>query len=215
MGMVKKGYFITLEGIEGAGKSTHIGIFAEQLRGAGHDVVLTREPGGTALGERIRALLLDKKEMAMSADAELLLLCAARAQHAQQVLMPQLAAGRTVVCDRFTDSSIAYQGGGRGIEMHRIKILETWVFSGVLADLKPDLTLLFDVPVEVGLARAGQTGDGDRFETETVKFFQHIRDTFLEIAAREPDRVCIIDAERDKKMVRSSIMQILKARHLL
>ena len=218
----QKNYFITLEGIEGAGKSTQAKFIAERLQSKDHDVVLTREPGGTVVGENIRNILLDKKRMAMSADTELLLFYAARAQHAKEVLMPSLMAGKTVICDRFNDSSLAYQGGGRGIEHHKIKALEALLFSGAMADIKPDLTLLFDVPAAAGLSRSGtmitqdmfSPNEDDRFEVETIEFFQRVRNAFLQIAAGEPDRVCVIDATRNQRTVQSSILKILKARNI-
>ncbi|MFB3090951.1 MAG: dTMP kinase, partial [Gammaproteobacteria bacterium] len=134
-----KGLLITLEGIEGAGKSSHIQFIAEQLLQAGRDVLLTREPGGTNLGERIRELLLKKNEESMFEETELLLMFAARAQHVQQVILPAINAGKIVICDRFTDSSYAYQGGGRGISLEKIQQLEAWLFSGDLSGFKPEL----------------------------------------------------------------------------
>ena len=201
--------FITLEGIEGAGKSSHMQFIAEKLQQAGKEVLLTREPGGTDLGEGIRALLLTKNEEAMFEETELLLMFAARAQHVQQVILPAMAEGKTVICDRFTDSSYAYQGGGRGISIEKIRQLETWLFSGGLSRFKPDLTLLLDLSVETGLSRARARGEADRFEIETVKFFQNARDTFLQIAQEEPDRVKIIDAEQQLEAVQSSILEVL------
>ena len=201
--------FITLEGIEGAGKSSHMQFIAGKLQQAGKEVLLTREPGGTDLGECIRALLLKKNEEAVFEETELLLMFAARAQHVQQVILPAMAEGKTVICDRFTDSSYAYQGGGRGISIEKIRQLETWLFSGGLSRFKPDLTLLLDLSVETGLSRARARGEADRFEIETVKFFQNARDTFLQIAQEEPDRVKIIDAEQQLEAVQSSILEVL------
>ncbi|MCH8847177.1 MAG: dTMP kinase, partial [Proteobacteria bacterium] len=149
-----KGLLITLEGIEGAGKSSHIQFIAEQIQQAGRDVLLTREPGGTNLGEGIRDLLLIKNEESMFEETELLLMFAARAQHVQQIILPAISAGKIVICDRFTDSSYAYQGGGRGISLEKIQQLEKWVFSGDLSGFKPELTLLLDLSVETGLSRA-------------------------------------------------------------
>ena len=205
MNAIAKGRLITLEGIEGAGKSSHMQFIAEKLQQAGKDVLLTREPGGTHLGEGIRELLLKKNEETMFAETELLLMFAARAQHVQQVILPAMTEGKMVICDRFTDSSYAYQGGGRGISIEKIRQLESWVLSG----FKPDLTLLLDLSVQTGLSRARARGEADRFEIETVKFFQNARDTFLNIAEDEPDRVKIIDAEQKLEIVQSSILEVL------
>lgn len=205
-----KGLLITLEGIEGAGKSSHIQFIAEQIQQAGRDVLLTREPGGTNLGEGIRDLLLTKNEESMFEETELLLMFAARAQHVQQIILPAISADKIVICDRFTDSSYAYQGGGRGISLEKIQQLETWVLSG----FKPELTLLLDLSVETGLSRARDRSKADRFETETVNFFQDVRDAFLKIAQDNPDRVSVIDAEQNLKTVQSSILEVLIKRGL-
>lgn len=209
-----KGLLITLEGIEGAGKSSHIQFIAEQLLQAGRDVLLTREPGGTNLGERIRELLLKKNEESMFEETELLLMFAARAQHVQQVILPAINAGKIVICDRFTDSSYAYQGGGRGISLEKIQQLEAWLFSGDLSGFKPELTLLLDLSVETGLSRAQDRSAADRFETETVNFFQDVRDAFLKIAQDNPGRVSVIDAEQNLKTVQSSILEVLTKKGL-
>ena len=209
MNAITKGRLITLEGIEGAGKSSHMQFIAEKLQQTGKEVLLTREPGGTHLGEGIRELLLKKNEEAMFEETELLLMFAARAQHVQQVILPAINEGNVVICDRFTDSSYAYQGGGRGISTEKIRQLETWLFSGGLSGFKPDLTLLLDLSVETGLSRARARGEADRFEIETVNFFQNARDTFLNIAKEEPDRVKIIDAEQQLEAVQASILQVL------
>jgi len=184
------GRFITLEGGEGAGKSTNAGYLAQRLEAAGIRVRLTREPGGTALGERIRELLLDTSSNGMHGDTELLLMFAARAQHLNEVILPALQAGEWVLCDRFTDATYAYQGGGRGIDMQRIAELEAWVQQG----FQPDMTILFDLPVDVGLARAGQRGELDRFEQEQRAFFEAVRQTYLQRAAQHPSRFRIVDA---------------------
>jgi len=205
MNAIAKGRLITLEGIEGAGKSSHMQFIAEKLQKAGKDILLTREPGGTELGEGIREFLLKKNEQAMFGETELLLMFAARAQHVQQIILPAMTKGKVVVCDRFTDSSYAYQGGGRGISIEKIHQLESWVLSG----FKPDLTLLLDLSVETGLSRAKARGKADRFEIETVNFFQNARDTFLKIAQDEPDRVKIINAEQNLETVQSSILKVL------
>lgn len=209
-----KGLLITLEGIEGAGKSSHIQFIAEQIQQAGRDVLLTREPGGTNLGEGIRDLLLKKDEESMFEETELLLMFAARAQHVQQIILPAISTGKIVICDRFTDSSYAYQGGGRGISIEKIQQLEKWVFSGDLSGFKPELTLLLDLSVETGLSRARDRSEADRFETETVNFFQDVRDAFLKIAQDDPDRVSVIDAAQNLKTVQSSILEVLIKRGL-
>jgi len=214
MNALAKGRLITLEGIEGAGKSSHMQFIAEKLQQAGKDVLLTREPGGTTLGEGIRELLLKKDAEAMFEETELLLMFAARAQHVQQVILPGINAGKTVICDRFTDSSYAYQGGGRGISIEKIHQLEAWLFSEGLSGFKPDLTLLLDLSVDIGLSRAKARGEADRFEIETVNFFQNARDTFLKIAQDEPDRVKIINAEQNLEAVQSSILEVLVAQGL-
>ena len=210
MNALDKGLLITLEGIEGAGKSSHTQFIAEQLQQTGKDVLITREPGGTKLGEGIRDLLLKKNEESMFEETELLLMFAARAQHIHQVILPAITAGKVVICDRFTDSSYAYQGGGRGISLEKIQQLEKWIFSGVLSEFRPDLTLLLDLPVETGLSRAGDRSEADRFETETVNFFQDVRDAFLKIAQDNPDRVSVVNAEQNIEAVQSSILKVLK-----
>ncbi|GAA6130410.1 dTMP kinase [Halopseudomonas sabulinigri] len=183
------GLFVTFEGPEGAGKSTNLQYLAEALRAAGADPLLTREPGGTPIAEQIRGLLLANHDEQMDDDAELLLMFAARAQHLNQVIRPALAAGRIVISDRFTDATYAYQGGGRGIDPERIAVLESWVQG----KLRPDLTLLFDVPVDVGLARAKARSALDRFEQEERAFFDAVRNTYLSRAAQAPERYRVID----------------------
>jgi dTMP kinase len=186
------GLFITLEGPEGAGKSTNREYLALQLRAAGLDVVLTREPGGTPLAERIREVLLAPSDEPMNADAELLLMFAARAQHIAQVIRPALQRGAMVLCDRFTDATYAYQGGGRGLPVERIATLERFVQG----DLQPDLTLIFDLPIEVGLARASARGRLDRFEQEGRAFFDAVRSAYLARAATDGRRYRIVDASQ-------------------
>ncbi|MBE7374870.1 dTMP kinase [Pseudomonas lopnurensis] len=195
------GLFITLEGPEGAGKSTNREYLAERLRACGLDVVLTREPGGTPLAERIRELLLTPADEPMAADTELLLVFAARAQHLAQVIRPALARGAVVLCDRFTDATYAYQGGGRGLSPERIAQLETFVQG----DLRPDLTLIFDLPVEVGLARAAARGRLDRFEQEGMRFFESVRRAYLERARLAPSRYRILDAGQPLKAVQRDV----------
>lgn len=200
---MKRGKFITLEGGEGVGKTTNIDYIKNYLREAGIDVVVTREPGGTALGEKIRALLLGHE--IISIEAELLLIFAARAQHLQEVIVPALEAGRWVVCDRFTEASYAYQGGGRGIEEARIRYLEQWLQGS----LRPDLTLLLDVPVEVGLERLVSRSDHDRFEKERIEFFQRVRSAYLDLSRRFAQRIKVIDAGLPLPEVQQQITQYL------
>ena len=201
--------FITLEGIEGAGKSSAVECVVGTMRSLGRTVVATREPGGTELGERIRALVLDKQLVSMGAATELLLMFAARAQHLEDVIRPALARGECVVCDRFTDASYAYQGGGRGLPVAAINQAEAIVHP----DLKPHTTLLLDAPPEVGLGRARGRGDADRFETESVSFFERVRNVYLMRAAAEPDRIITIDANRDLDRVHAQIGAVLKERY--
>ncbi|MBD1550372.1 dTMP kinase [Pseudomonas typographi] len=199
------GLFITLEGPEGAGKTTNREYLAARLREAGLAVVLTREPGGTALAERIRELLLATASEPMSIDTELLLMFAARAQHLQQVIRPALSRGDVVLCDRFTDATYAYQGGGRGIAPARIATLEQFVQG----ELRPDLTLLFDLPVETGLARAAARGQLDRFEREGRAFFEAVRQAYLDRAAASPVRYRIIDAGRPLPQVQADLDKLM------
>lgn len=199
------GLFITLEGPEGAGKSTNREYLAERLRAAGCEVLLTREPGGTPLAERIRELLLAPSDEPMAADTELLLVFAARAQHLAQVIRPALAAGRIVLCDRFTDATYAYQGGGRGLPLERIALLEEFVQGS----LRPDLTLVFDLPVEVGLARAAARGRLDRFEQEAQAFFEAVRQTYLARARLAPQRYRLLDAAQPLDAVQAQLERLL------
>ena len=199
------GLFITLEGPEGAGKSTNREYLAERLRERGIDVLLTREPGGTPLAERIRELLLDPSDEPMAVDTELLLVFAARAQHLQQVIRPALTKGSVVLCDRFTDATYAYQGGGRGLSIERIAQLEQFVQG----ELRPDLTLIFDLPVEVGLARAAARGRLDRFEQEGRGFFEAVRQAYLQRAAQSPQRYRVLDAGQTLVQVQADIDALL------
>ncbi len=198
--------FITLEGGEGAGKSTNLEFVRQWLQRAGRDVVVTREPGGTELGERVRDILLHRRELQISAESEMLLMFAARAEHIARVIRPALAAGKIVLCDRFTDATYAYQGGGRWIPAERIAEIETWVQG----DLRPDLTLLFDLPVEAGRQRAGQRSEPDRFEQENDDFFTRVRATYLARAKREPGRVRVIDAGQSREDVGRQIAAVLQ-----
>lgn len=187
-----RGRFITVEGGEGVGKTTNLAYIRSALERAGKTVRITREPGGTPLGEHIRSLLLDPAQQGIAPECELLLVFAARAQHLAQVIRPALMAGEWVLCDRFTDATYAYQGGGRGLPKHQIEALERLVQG----DLRPDLTLLLDVPVGVGLARAGARSALDRFEQEETAFFERVRAAYLERAAAAPNRYAVIDAGR-------------------
>ncbi len=201
------GKFITIEGSEGVGKSSNIAFIENYLLDVGKDVLLTREPGGTELGEAIRGLLLDAKNTAMCSDTELLLMFAARAQHLDEVIRPALAAGKWVICDRFTDATYAYQGGGRGIPESRIAILEQWVQDG----LQPDLTLLLDMPVAAGLERAGRRSAPDRFEQEKLAFFERVREAYLARAKKYDTRFRVVDAEPALATVEAQIRDILDA----
>lgn len=205
--MADRGRFITVEGIEGAGKSTQMDVIREFLAERGIRVVTTREPGGTPLGEDVRALLLDPDNRAMSSDAELLLVFAARAEHIHAVIEPALTRGEWVLSDRFTDATFAYQGGGRGIEAARITVLESWVQGS----LRPDLTLLLDVPVDVGMARMAARGRPDRFEREKHAFFERVRDNYLQRAAAEPGRLRRIDAAAPLTQVSREVCHALEA----
>jgi dTMP kinase len=200
------GRFVTFEGIEGVGKSTQLVAARDHLTRLGVEVCVTREPGGTPLAEKIRELLLDAKHTTMAPDAELLLMFAARAQHLAEKILPALAAGCWVLCDRFTDATYAYQGGGRGIGTQRVATIEQWVQG----TLQPHATILLDAAPEVGLARARSRGDGsDRFEREHVLFFQRVRDAYLQRAAAHPDRFAVLDATGEVSRVTAEVAQIL------
>jgi len=203
---ITTGKFITVEGTEGVGKSTNMAFIEAWLKKAGKELIVTREPGGTELGEKLRAVLLDAKEQSMCDDTELLLMFAARAQHLQEVIQPALAAGKWVLCDRFTDATYAYQGGGRGIKMSRIAQLEQWVQG----NLRPDMTLILDLPVAAGLERAGKRSAPDRFELEKHDFFNKVRDTYLARAAALPERYQVIDAAPSITEVQQSIQRVLE-----
>ena len=201
-----QGKFITVEGSEGVGKSSNLAFIETYLTNAGINVLRTREPGGTPLGEAVRELLLDARQSAMCDDTELLLMFAARAQHLAEVIRPAMAAGQWVLCDRFTDATYAYQGGGRGVSMERIGILEDWVQG----ELRPDHTLLLDMPVAAGLERAGARSEPDRFEQEQQAFFERVRETYLARAKAEPNRFHIIDASPSLDKVQAQITSILQ-----
>ncbi len=199
------GKFITLEGIDGAGKSTQLAWIVELLEQAGHAVVVTREPGGTTLGEQLRALLLDKS-MTMHAETEALLMFAARREHLDKVILPSLQQGRWVVSDRFTDASFAYQSGGRGLDEHKLAALERWT----LGNLQPDLTLYFDVPVEVGQLRVDQNRPKDRFENEQAEFFRRVRTAYLNRARQFPERIKIIDSSLALADVKAAVERTMQ-----
>ncbi len=205
---MNRGYFISLEGSEGAGKSTQNKRILSWLAARGNVVVETREPGGTVISEQIRRLLLDTRSAGLDALCELLLLFAARSQLVQEVIRPALAEGKVVVCDRFTDASYAYQGGGRQLGAATVASVEKLV----LGNLRPDLTLLFDVAVEVGMKRVAGRGEADRFETESVRFFERVRNAYLERAAAEPQRFAVIDASRDEEQVWEQVQYVLATR---
>lgn len=202
---MKQGKFITLEGIDGAGKSTQLAWIVELLQRAGLSAVVTREPGGTPLGEQLRALLLDKS-ISMHPETEALLMFAARREHLDKVILPALTQGQWVISDRFTDASFAYQGGGRGLDSGKLSILEQWVQG----TLQPDLTLYFDVPVEVGQQRVSQIKSVDRFEKEQADFFQRVRAAYLDRARQFPDRIKIIDSSQSLAEVKAAVERTLK-----
>ncbi len=198
-----RGKFITLEGVDGAGKSTHLAWIAERLRAAGREVVVTREPGGTPLGERLRELLLSEP---MHIETETMLMFAARREHMARVIAPALETGRWVLSDRFTDATYAYQGGGRGLPRDRIAALERWVHG----DLQPDLTLYFDLSIDVARQRLAATQAApDRFEQEASDFFERVRSAYLERAAAHPRRIRVIDAAQPLDQVKKSLENIL------
>jgi len=201
---VQRGLFITIEGIEGVGKSTNIDVLVDTLQAAGVRVEVTREPGGTPLAEDIRDLLVRQSDEPMPEIAELLLVFAARSLHVNNVIIPALEAGTWVVSDRFTDSSRAYQGGGRGIPMETINRLAGWVHG----DVRPDLTILLDAPVDIGMQRAGRRGELDRFEDERDDFFQRVRACYLQLAADEPDRFVVVDTTGPLEAVKQQIVAI-------
>ncbi|MCX7512460.1 dTMP kinase [Frateuria sp. STR12] len=193
----RRGHFISLEGGEGAGKSTLLAGLRAHIAGQGIELVQTREPGGTPVGEAVRAIVLDPHARAMAAETELLLMFASRAQLVRETIAPALAAGRWVLCDRYVDASYAYQGAGRGQPLERIAELERWACAG----LAPDLTLLLDLPVATGRARAAGRGEADRIETEADAFFERVRASYRARAAAEPRRFRLIDAGQSAEAV--------------
>ena len=202
----KRGLFLTLEGAEGVGKSTNIEFITQHLEQRGIEYVLTREPGGTPLAEKIRELLLVVHEEPMSELTELLLVFAARAQHLDKVIQPALSKGKWVVCDRFTDATFAYQGAGRGLSVETIGQLQLLVQG----ELRPDLTLILDLDPEIGLARASNRGELDRFELEQQSFFRHVRQGYLDIAQAEPERCKVIDASKPLTDVKLDLLTALE-----
>lgn len=197
---IMRGLFISLEGIEGVGKSTNLAFTAEVVRRSGYEVVTTREPGGTDLGERVREWILHGSHGSLSPEVEVLLMFAARARHLDEVIRPGLAAGRCVICDRFTDATFAYQGGGRGASRTLLDALRTEVQQG----LEPDLTLLLDAPLDVGASRIGSR-EPDHFEREQRPFFERVRSAYLALAAQHPQRIKIVDAALPLPQVQQQI----------
>ena len=200
-----RGKLITIEGGEGAGKSTNITFIKEYVEEKGLTPVMTREPGGTVLGERVRQMVLSPDSGEVAAEAELLLMFAARAQHIRDVIRPALEQGRWVICDRFIDASWAYQGAGRGIDSQYLAFLERWILAGLM----PDMTLLLDLPVETGMARVSQRGASDRFEQEQLSFFERVRAAYRQRAEDCKDRFIVIDASQDLPRVQASLADAL------
>lgn len=198
-----RGKFITLEGIDGAGKSTHQAWLADVIHKRGRALRVTREPGGTKLGEELRRILLNP-EYSMHAETEVLLMFAARREHIDKVIEPALARGEWVVCDRFTDATFAYQGGGRGVDWQHLEMLEQWAQRG----LQPDLTLLFDLAPEVGRLRARGARSADRFEQEQDDFYRRVRAAYLRRAADAPARIKVVDAARSIEEIQRQLMDI-------
>lgn len=199
---INKSKFITLEGIDGAGKSTHLNWLADRLRSQGKNVLVTREPGGTPLGEELREILLHQS---MHLETEALLMFAARREHLDKVILPALQQGVWVISDRFTDASFAYQGGGRGLDENKLRILEHWVQQ----DLQPDITLLFDVSLEVSRQRLAGNSSLDRFEQEKQDFFQRVREAYLKRAAQFPGRIRVINSARTLNEIQAELETIL------
>ncbi len=200
-----RGKFITIEGGEGVGKTTNMEFIKEYFHNKNVSLVVTREPGGTELGEMLREIMLDPKQDKIASDTELMLMFAARAQHLHQKILPALDSGQWVLCDRFTDATYAYQGGGRGISLSRIALLEDWVQG----TLRPDLTVLFDMPVELGLSRAASRSEPDRFEQEKLDFFERVRNTYRERAQQNTKQYKIIDANKTLDKVQEQLSLIL------
>ncbi len=203
---MKRGKFITLEGGEGVGKTTNLRFIQDYLQQQNISVTVTREPGGTALAEKIRQLVLDADSEKVAETSELLLMFAARAQHIQHVIAPALAQGDWVLCDRFTDATYAYQGGGRGVSIETI----AWLEQLVQGELRPDLTLLLDAPIEIGMERAQKRGAFDRFEAEKISFFTRVRDMYLSRAAQQPERIKVIQAHQSLANVQQNIIEVMQ-----
>jgi len=203
---VKQGLFITIEGGEGVGKSTNIEFIQQELAAQNIDAIVTREPGGTPLAEEIREVLIKNREEQVVSETELLLMFAARAQHLHQKILPALEQGTYVISDRFTDATYAYQSGGRGVPAEKVALLENFVQG----DIRPDLTLLLDAPIEIGMARAKNRGALDRFEEEQAEFFNNVRNNYLERAKAEPKRFKIIDATQSLEAVQADIAKVLE-----
>jgi dTMP kinase len=201
---IVRGKFITLEGMDGAGKSTHISDIIKLLEGKGVEVISTREPGGTVLGEQLRTLLLNEP---MHPETETLLMFAARREHIAQIIEPALSRGAWVLSDRFTDATYAYQSGGRGVLANKVIKLEAWVQGG----LQPDLTLLFDVPVEVSVARLASARTPDKFERESADFFTKIRNAYLDRARNNPNRFCIINSNQTLEDVKVEVKNVISS----
>ena len=198
-----RGRFITVEGIEGTGKSTNIAFLTERIEAHGHKVVTSREPGGTPMAEKIRQLLLDHGQEPLPAIAELLLFFAARSLHLQNMILPTLEEGTWVISDRFTDASRAYQAAGRGLPADSVETLAGWVLSG----LEPDLTVLLDAPAEIGMRRAKSRGEGDRMDNETLEFYERVREAYLQLAERDPERFVVVNADQPLDAVQREIEQ--------
>ena len=201
----KKGYFISLEGVEGVGKSTAFDFMRNYLISQGMDLTVTREPGGTEIAESIRQVLLHKHQEKMATDTEVLLMFASRAQNIEAVIKPALEQNQWVLADRFADASFAYQGGGRKVPLSRMQLMADWV----LGSLQPDMTILLDAPVELGLQRVEARGQKDRIETEGVDFFERVRAVYLELAKQQPNRFRIVDATRTIVEVEQQLQQLL------
>jgi len=198
--------FISLEGSEGVGKTTSLKFVQSFVEALGHEVLITREPGGTPMAEEIRNILLSEREETVEVDTELLLMFAARTQHVNQVIKPALEQGKWVICDRFVDASYAYQGGGRGIEFSRLQQLEKWC----LGDFSPDVTLLLDMSSSEGIERTKKRGKADRFEIERMSFYEKIRNAYLQRAKMEPCRIHIINAAPSVEVVQAEIKSVLE-----
>lgn len=203
---MSKGLFITVEGVEGVGKSTNIALIRETLEAKGIEVVVTREPGGTVMAEEIREVLLKNRQESVSENAELLLMFAARAQHIESLIKPALKEGKWVISDRFTDATYAYQGGGRSVDEEKIRILEQFVQG----EFRPDKTILLDASIEIGMARAHKRGELDRFENEKTAFFERVRRVYLDRMSKEPNRFELIDASKTLQEVQAQLKEVIE-----